>query len=98
MFTRSPGQPSQRPFYYPALAAAQNVGGVNGGILLGLYATNEGASTAYLTVADSNGTLYKIAVPAGQTVPIRGVSDGREYSGQLSITPSAALDVTVELA
>jgi|SRR5579872_2082383 len=99
MFTRSPGQPSQRPSYFSALAAQQNVGAANGGILLGVYATNEAASgVAYLSVADATGTLYKIAVPAQTTVPIRSLNDGRIYNGQLSVTPTSALDVTVEIA
>lgn len=98
MFTRSSGQPSRRPFYYAALSGAQNVDSANGGILLGAMATNEGAAAAFLLIADASGNLFNLAVPPKQSQTLQPLPDGVAYLGQLVITASAALDVTVMLA
>ena len=97
MASRVPGTASKRPFYYPALAAAQNVDDALGGMLLEVSATNEGGAVAYITVADAAGVLRKMAVPPADTREWRPI-DGAAFTGQLTVTPSAALDVTVRTA
>lgn len=97
MPSRTPGTSSKRPFYYSALNGAQNVGTEADGQLLEVSATNEGGAVAYVTVSDANGNLRKIAVPPADTREWRPI-DGAAFVGQLSVTTTAALDVTVRTA
>mgnify|MGYP001181035471 CR=1 FL=1 len=98
MAFRNPGEPASRPFCYPALAAAQVVGAGStqavGPTLITIIAANKGASAANLTVTDNSGEIGSLQIPAGDTETIFS-EPGITFVGQLTVTPSAALDVTV---
>jgi len=97
---RIPGTPSSRPLYTAAQNGAANYGPPNatgGGHVLEVSANNSGGAAVVVTVADTTGTFKKFTVPAnasGSWEP----RDGCAYAGQLTVTTSAALDVTVRLA
>jgi hypothetical protein len=95
--SRTPGTSSKATFYYGALNGAQNVGDGTGGQLLEVSATNEGGAVAYVTVADANRTHRKVAVPATGNWEWRPI-DGVQFDGQLTVTTTAALDVSVRIA
>ena len=98
--SRIPGVPSKRPFYFGALNGAQNVDNVApdaGGCLLEVSANNGTGGALTVTVADGTGTLRKFTVPANGNWEWRPI-DGATYYGQLTVTTSGALDVTVRTA
>jgi hypothetical protein len=90
---RQPGEPAARPFCYPALAAAQIVPTASQ-TLLAVYAANKSGSVANLTVSDANGEIGSVQVAANSTQTLFG-EPGVQFVGALTVTPSAALDVTV---
>jgi hypothetical protein len=90
---RQPGEPASRPAFFAAATSAQTVQ-TTSNLLIIVIANNEGAAAATLTVADSVGPIGKITIPPNSSEQIFG-EPGVSVRGPITVTPSAALDITV---
>ncbi len=91
--TRASWEPARGKTFYPALVATKTV--FSGSqIVHGIIATNKGASATTLAIFENGGQVGTLGVPAGATAEFPTPSSGILFS-DLSVTPAAALDVTV---
>jgi hypothetical protein len=93
MAFRQPGEPAARPAFFPGATTPQSVP-TTSNLLVIVIGNNEGASAATLTVADSVGPIGKITIPPNSSEQIFG-EPGVSVRGPITVTPSAALDITV---
>lgn len=94
--SRVPGIPSNKT-YFDALTAAQNVGPADGGHLVEVSCSNEGASVAVVSIMDGGVVFKKLIVPVGGNSEYRPI-DGVGINGQLSVSSTNAVHATVRTA
>lgn len=97
MAFRQAGEPASRPIFNAGISSATPVGPAVGGVLYVVRVANKSASPLNCTVSDSTAQFDSIEVPANDTKSATYGATGAKYTGQLSVTPSAAADVTVVL-
>lgn len=91
--TRASWEPAHVKYFYAGLAAAQSVL-ANAAIVHAIVGTNKGASTVTMMITENGTQIGTLSVPANATAAFPVPSSGVQVQ-QLSVTPSAALDVTV---
>ena len=91
--TRRDWEPARTPYFFPALATGQTVfSGEH--IVHAIVATNLGAAETTMAVFANGSQIGTVAVPAGETAQLTVPASGLLVRA-LSVTPAAALDVTV---
>lgn len=91
--TRQSWEPARVPYFFAGLAAAQNVI-TSEKIVHAVIATNKGGTATTMAISINGTQRATLAVPANATAALPLPSSGLLVQS-LSVTPAAALDVTV---
>ncbi len=91
--TRQSWEPARVPYFYAGLAAAQDVVTIEK-IVHAIVATNKGASATTMAITANGVQIGTLGIGIGQTAAFPLPSSGLLVQS-LSVTPAAALDVTV---
>ena len=92
--TRQSWEPAHDKFFAAGKAAAWNPFTMSK-IVHAIIATNNGASATTMTITDGSTEIGTLAVPANSTEHFPIPSCGLHIDGGLTVTPAAALDVTI---
>jgi hypothetical protein len=94
--TRQSWEPAHVKFFYAALASAKTVfSGIK--IVHAITATNSGSAATTMEIEEGSTQIGTLSVPANTTAAFPIPSSGVELNG-LTVTPAAALDVTILVA